>query len=869
MSHPLKLDNGSRIGVVGGGPAGSFFALYLLHYAAKAGIRPEVTIYQQRDFCEAGVKGCKGCAGLLSLSLLKNLPELGLELPEAIIRSKIDHYTVHSGHTSIAISNPENIQIVSVYRARGPRLSDFDASISFDGWLLGEAEKRGTRVVKQAVEHIYLEGRPSLRVSGEVMEFDLVVLASGAGRVPVSGLAYQPPRTRTMSQDELYVGDGQVKSLLGNSAHAFLVPHSSLIFGTLVPKGAFVNVSVLSRGERALTVKDFLRNSTVRGVLGDNYTSACGCRPRAVVSSARNYYARGFVAVGDAVVSRLYKDGIGSSLLTAREAARTAVRRGIAADDFRSHYQPFCQGIDRDNRWGRLLFRMNGLVKDSRLSLRAVQRLIADEQNGRGRQPFTRATWGMFTGSYSYRSIAWMVLNPASLARFWAAAALEAMGGLAEKGRKGSRKLHIGHKKVLILGSGFGGAYVLRQLVPSLNRNENVETTMVSDENFFLFAPLLHEAAMGRVESRHIAYPLRRLHWRDRFNFVHASVERIDLKERTVMTTAGKLDYDYLVLALGSVTNMAGLNYAGKNLFTLKSLRDSILIRNHIIGVLERAYSESDPERRRQLLTFVVAGAGYTGVQLVTELRDYLFRSLLRFYRTVRPDEVRIILVEAEPKIIADLHTRLGAYAMKHLREMGIEVRLKSRLTRVWEDIVVINNREKIPTSTVIWVAGVVSNPRIAEIAAEKDGIGRVIVNDYLEVPSAPGVYALGDCAHFPDPLSGQPIPPRAHTAVRQARVVAHNILAEIRGRDRREYRYSNNAEIVSLGSSKAVFRYRGLRVYGLPARLIWLAAYSLLVTGKNNRIRIVVDWLLAAVFGRDIAYIRINPENGPEIKTG
>ena len=210
------------------------------------------------------------------------------------------------------------------------------------------------------------------------------------------------------------------------------------------------------------------------------------------------------------------------------------------------------------------------------------------------------------------------------------------------------RKLHVGARKVLILGSGFAGTYVLRSLVPSLNRNENVETTMVSDENFFLFSPLLHEVAMGRIETRHIAYPIRRLHWRDRFNFLQGTVQKIDLNQRKVHYHRGTLEYDYLVLALGSVPDLSELAASGPNVFTLKSLHDSMRIRNHIIKVFEQALVENNQEKRKQLLTFVVSGGGYKGVQLVTELRDFIRGTMLRLYRPLKPEDIRLMLVEAE-----------------------------------------------------------------------------------------------------------------------------------------------------------------------------------------------------------------------------
>ncbi|MDO8491018.1 MAG: FAD-dependent oxidoreductase [Dehalococcoidia bacterium] len=863
--NPDRIQTGTKVAVIGGGPAGSFFALYLLCYARERNSFPEVTIYEQRDFDSTGPKGCKGCAGVLSPSLVKNLDELGLSIPEGVIKSRIERFLVHSPYTSISISKPEKESaILSIYRAGGPHRIRDSHNASFDRWLLSEAQRQGARVENQPVSRVFLGVGAAIEVAGARLEYDLVVLASGVNARPtaISGLRYVPPRTRTMAQDELYAGAAQVESRLGNTAHIFLIPGSGLIFGALVPKGPFINVSVLGNGRLPVSVADFLNQEMVRSLLPADYMRTCGCRPRAVIGPARNYCADRFVAIGDAAVSRLYKDGIGSALLTAREAARTAVHRGLSQRDFELGYQPLCRAIQSDNSCGGVLFSIHDRAKDSRAFLLAQHRLIGDEQdNTSGPQSFTRVTWGMFTGSYSYRAMAGMAFAPASIARLLLAFFRESWSAVSKKKGAYPKRLHVGGKRILILGSGFGGTYTLRNLVHSLNRNENAQITMVSNENFFLFLPLLHEVAMGRIETRHIAYPIRRLHWRDRFEFVLADVEKIDLSSRKVLTSSGTLDFDYLVLALGSTTHVPDLGSVGNNVFTLKTLRDSMLIRNHIIGVFERASLERDPERRRQLLTFVVSGGGYTGIQLVTELRDFIFRSLLRFYKTVDPSEIKVILVEAERKIVAELHTKLGAYVMKHLQQTGIEVRLRSKVSRVTEQGLEINGTEIVPMSTLIWVAGVVANPRVAELDAETDAQGRVMVNEYLEVPGFPGVYAVGDCAHFEDPRSGQPIPPRAHTAVRQAKVVAHNILAEIRGRDKKSYRYANTAEIVSLGASKAVFRFYGLRLYGLAARLIWLVAYASLITGTYNRIRILLDWLLSSLFGRDITLLKLGKQ--------
>jgi NADH:ubiquinone reductase (H+-translocating) len=860
-TEKYKMTEDSRVAVVGGGPAGCFFALYLHQYALDHGFKPDITIYESRDFGRPGLRGCKGCAGILSSSLLSSLAELQLTLPEEIIQQRIDGYNILSPYTSITMSNPDkDAQVVSVFRGSGPRLCEGRRPIGFDGWLLAETQKRGVRIEDRSIDSI-LAGRPMrLHVSDEIRDFDLIVLATGVNAKPVhlEGLKYISPKTQTMAQDELKVETTRIHPFPANVAHAFLIPRSGLIAGCFVPKGSFLNVSVLNKTEQPISVSEFLQNEIVKNTLHSQYERVCGCSPRVTITSARHYYADGFVAVGDAAVSRLYKDGIGSALRTSRKAAWTVARHGFSHRAFRRHYKPLCRSIDRDNRWGKALFWLNDKVKDSRTFLWMQHRLIGDEQiANRGPRPFTKAVWGMFTGSYSYRSIARMTFNPTALYRLFLALLRELARSPFDRSPE-PRKLNIGARKLLILGSGFVGTYVLRRLVPSLNRNENVETTMVSDENFFLFAPLLHEVAMGRIETRHIAYPIRRLHWRDRFSFLQGSVQKIDLVQRKVVTTAGPLEYDYLVLALGSVPDLPELAATSPNVFTLNSLHDSMRIRNHIIEVFEQALVENDQEKRKQLLTFVVSGGGYKGVQLITELRDFIRSTMLKLYKPINPKDIRLILVEAEVKVVAELHTKLGAYIMKQLKKMGIEIKQSSRITEIREDHVEINGSENIRTNTLLWVAGIAANRQIAQLDVEKDNLGRVLVDAYLNVPKFPGVFAAGDCAHFKDPLSNRPIPPRAYTAVRQAETIARNILADIRGGEAKPYRYGRIPQMVSLGASCAVVRFRHLQLYGYPARLVWLAAYALLIAGWYNRIRVLMDWLLSSIFGRDTTYLKL-----------
>ncbi len=856
------LKNGSRVAVIGGGPAGSFTAMYLLTYAQQLGIRLAVTVFQDRDFEQKGRAGCKGCAGILSLMFLRDLEDIGLRVPDGIIQQRINDYIIHSPYSSIDIANPDlDVQIVSVYRGAGPQRGPEPVQ-SFDAWLLRQAAARGARVVPLAVNAVDLDGLPRVTAGGETEEYDLVVLAAGVNgpSLAITGVDYVPPPTVKMTQAELYIGRAEVASRLGDTAHAFLMPHTGMVFGSLVPKGPYVTVSILNGGKRSILLPDFLRYNLVSGVLPGPAKVVCACRPSATVGRARNYYADRFVAVGDAAISRLYKDGTGSGLSAARQVAWTALHHGVAARDFHRYYEPFCRSMHRHNNWGRTLFAVNNVVKNSRTFLLAQPRLIGDEvRRAGGRQPFTRAAWGMFTGSYPYAQIAGMVLSPVSIVRMLGAIVREGLRLPGRRRETAPRKVRVGVTRVLILGSGFGGAHVLRRLVPGLNQNENVRTTMISDENFLLFSPLLHEVAMGRIESRHVAYPIRRLQWRDRFDFVQASVTRIDFAAEQVETDVGTYGYDYLVLALGGVADLSGLKDPGQkaSVFTLKTLYDSRLIRNHVIRMFEKASIETGTERQKQLLTFVIGGAGYIGLQLVTELRDFVTHSLTKYYKAVDPHNIRIILVDREAKLIAQMDTRLETYAMKQLREKDIEVRFSSQLSRVWDDRVEINGKEIIPTSTVVWVAGQVANPRIAELDVPKDEIGRVMVDEYLEVPGHPRVFALGDCARVPDPATGQAVPRRAHVAIRQARTVTHNILASFRGMEKKPYRYRRPVDLVSLGVSRAMFRWRWLRLYGRPARLLWFVNYVSLVTGTYNRVRIIMDWTSAIFFGRDTSYIK------------
>jgi len=413
--------------------------------------------------------------------------------------------------------------------------------------------------------------------------------------------------------------------------------------------------------------------------------------------------------------------------------------------------------------------------------------------------------------------------------------------------------------KILILGGGFGGIYTLLHLRKALKKQKNIYVTLVNRENFFLFTPFLHEVATGGIETRHIAYPIRQINNWQNFRFIHGEVTSIELEQRKVFLGEQSLDYDYLILALGNVSDILPKPPFDGNVFTLKTLSDGMFLRNHIIQMFETADAELDMERRNSLLSFVVVGGGSTGVQLVTEMRDFIHRFLLKSYPRVQRDRVHIRLIQDKNYILEGMDEQLGIYALECLHRKGIDVRLNTRVESLTSEGLQLGGQGEISSCTVIWATGGRVNPLIADLPVSKDKLNRIAVNEYLEVPGFNGVYALGDIIHFKDNRWEYGLPPRAHIAVRQARTVAANIVAGIFSKEKKPYRYIHMGETVSLGSHTAAINIFGVRIYGVIARFIWLNGYLSLLMGWFNRLRVLTDWFLALIFGRDITMLDID----------
>src|SRR5262249_10663448 len=369
-------------------------------------------------------------------------------------------------------------------------------------------------------------------------------------------------------------------------------------------------------------------------------------------------------------------------------------------------------------------------------------------------------------------------------------------------------------RRVLILGGGFGGVYAALELEKVLARGEALEVTLVTRDNFFLFTPMLHEVAAGDLELGTIVNPLRKL-LRRVSTFV-GSVEAIDLRARQVRVSHGldghthELPYDQLVLALGSSTNFFGLPGVERCALTVKSLRDAVALRNRLITHLEEASSECAAGARQPLLTFVVAGGGFAGVETLGGSHDFV-REAVRFYPNLRAERLRMILVTPDPVILPELGPELGAYAQRKLAARGVEIITGVRVRGVRDEVVELSDGRAIPASTLIWTAGTAPHPLVASLPVANRG-GRILVDGHCAVPGWPGVWALGACALVPDVRSGGFHPPTAQHALRQGRTVGRNVAAAILGRPRTPFRFSTLGQLAAIGRRTGVANVLGIR---------------------------------------------------------
>jgi NADH:ubiquinone reductase (H+-translocating) len=421
-------------------------------------------------------------------------------------------------------------------------------------------------------------------------------------------------------------------------------------------------------------------------------------------------------------------------------------------------------------------------------------------------------------------------------------------------------------KRIVILGGGFAGMRTAACLEEQLREDRSVSITLVSETNALLFTPMLAEVAGSSLEPSHISTPLRTsLH---RTAFIRSRVLEVNLDRRRVVlgdassgsdsASLREIPYDHLVLALGSVSNYLGMSNIEKLAFNFRSLLDAIRIRNHIIEMFERADREPDPSDRRPLLTFVIAGGGFAGVELAGAINDFA-HGILADYPTLQPEDLATILVHSRDRILPELSESLARYAQQRMEARGVKFRLNTRLTDVRPGVVVLSDAA-IRADTLVWTAGTAPNPLLKSLPVEKDKRGAVVVDGAMAVPGHAGVWALGDCAAVNDAKTGKPCPPTAQFALREAEVLAKNIRAQLAGHRTQAFHFDSLGALCVVGHQTACAeltmpfaRSRSMRFSGLLAWLMWRGIYLSKLPGMERKIRVLMDWTIELFFPRDI----------------
>jgi NADH dehydrogenase len=367
---------------------------------------------------------------------------------------------------------------------------------------------------------------------------------------------------------------------------------------------------------------------------------------------------------------------------------------------------------------------------------------------------------------------------------------------------------------------------------------------------------LLHEVAVEMVAMHHVVHPVRQALRGTGVRFTEAAVRGIDLATRTVTTEHGTVGYDYLVLGLGSETNYFGIEGAARHSFPLKSLGEAYRLRNHLISMFEAASRTTDPEQRRALLTIVQAGAGFTGVEAITEIHDMIAEALLRDYPSIRHDDVRLLLVDALDDLPCPMDRGLAARTRSLIEHKGIELHLNTRITGAGPGWVALDGT-RVPTHTLIWAAGVCASPLVAGLPVAHGSGGRAVVHPTLQLPEYPEVLALGDCACCLDG-DGPPLPTTAQVANQQAPVGADNLVRLLRGEAPAPFRYRRMGELASLGAYRAVAQLGPLKLHGFLAWWVWRTIYLMKMPQWGDRVRIAADWTLDFFFSRDTSRVEI-----------
>jgi len=428
-------------------------------------------------------------------------------------------------------------------------------------------------------------------------------------------------------------------------------------------------------------------------------------------------------------------------------------------------------------------------------------------------------------------------------------------------------------KKIVILGSGFAAVECAKKLENEFGNDPEIELVMIGEDNFLLFTPMLPQVASGMIETRHIVFPIRTICKKTKF--YEGRIKNVDPygKLDTLWGTGDKrsisIHYDFLVVALGSETNFFGMADVEKNAYTMKTLNDAVMLRNRIIDMLEQAENETNPILRKSFLNFVVVGGGFAGIETAGELMDLLL-DVRKYYPSIQKDDLKVIVLEAMGEILPGFNKKLAEFAKQKLKERGIDIQLKKAVTSFDGNEVTIKTLDETPkdsidqseinsiiTKTLIWTAGItpVNTIKRSMFKTEK---GKIVINNFLEVPKFPGVFAIGDCALFIDPITNRPFPPTAQIAEAQAKMAAKNLISLIKNSEKEKFVYHSKGQLAIIGKRTGIATFLGMNISGFLAWLIWRNVYLSKIPTFDKKTRVFLDWMIDLFFDRDVSRLKI-----------
>ncbi|MFR9806134.1 NAD(P)/FAD-dependent oxidoreductase [Pseudonocardia sp. RS010] len=412
-------------------------------------------------------------------------------------------------------------------------------------------------------------------------------------------------------------------------------------------------------------------------------------------------------------------------------------------------------------------------------------------------------------------------------------------------------------QRIVVVGGGYVGMYTALRLQKKLRRGK-ADITVVDPQSHMTYQPFLPEASAGSIEPRHVVVPLHKVLRGCRVLTGRVTAISDAQKQVTVQTAAGhttQLGYDVLVVAPGSVARTLPVPGLPEQGIAFKTVGEAIYLRNHVLSRLDAASTTADPELRSRLLTFVVVGGGYAGVEALAELAD-MARYATRYYEGIEPGDLRWVLVEAMDRIMPEVGPKMGAYTVRRLLDAGIEVLLETRVESMVGGHVVLSDGQEFDADTIVWTAGVKPNPMLEQTDLPRGPRGHVECAADLTVDGLKGVFSAGDCASVPDLTKDDPnarTSPSAQHAVRQAKVLADNIVAYLRGYETKQYKHSYAGSVASLGLYKGVAQVYGIKLKGFPAWFMHRTYHVSRMPTWNRRFRIVMDWTTALLMGREV----------------